>query len=572
MPPSAALAVLAATAMAPVLPVAPAATPEVQVSVLERQNSRFAPVEITANVDRLPPNERRALALMLQAAQVTDALFLRQIWAGNEPMLLQLLSEPDSALRRARLHAFLLGKGPWSPLDQGPKGPVAFIPGVPPKPPAANFYPAGATKAEVEKWIASLPAAQRAKAAGFFTTIRRGPEGKLVAVPYSIEYQGELARMAELLREAASLTSQPTLKAFLEKRAAAFLSNDYHDSDVAWMKLDASIEPTVGPYEVYEDEWFNYKAAFEAFIALRDDAETAKLTRFGSELQDIENHLPIEPRYRNPKLGAMAPIRVVNSIFSAGDGNRGVQTAGYDLPNDERITAELGTKRVMLKNIQEAKFQKVLVPISGVALSKLDQDRVDFDAFFTHTLMHELMHGLGPHNIAVGRQRTTARQSLQEAYGTIEEAKADIAGLFAMQYLVDKGVLDKKYEDTMYVTFLASAFRAIRFGLGEAHGRGTAIQLNWILDHGGFRADPDGTFSVDPAKIKEAVKGLTTEFLTLEAQGDRKKAQEMIGTLAVIRPQVKTVLDRLSTVPVDIEPRYVTAEKLMDEAAASTAP
>src|SRR5581483_6301146 len=287
-----------------------------------------------------------------------------------------------------------------------------------------------------------------ARAAGFFTTIRRGTDGKLVIVPYSVEYQPELAEAAARLREAAALTKQPTLKAYLEKRAAAFLSNDYYNSDLAWMELDASIEPTIGPYEVYEDEWFNYKAAFEAFITLRDDAETKKLERFSAELQDIENNLPIDPKLRNPKLGALAPIRVVNVVFSSGDANRGVQTAAFNLPNDERVVAEKGSKRVMLKNTQDAKFQKVLLPIAKVALAGKDQGDVAFDAFFTHILMHELMHGLGPHNISVGGRATTVRQELKDLYSTVEEAKADVSGLFALQFLVDRGKLDKQYERT----------------------------------------------------------------------------------------------------------------------------
>ena len=303
----------------------------------------------------------------------------------------------------------------------------------------------------MEAWIAGLPADERQRATGFFTTVRRTPPGSpqpFVVVPYSLEYQGELARAADLLREAAAQTAQPTLKRFLETRAAAFLSNDYYESDVAWMELDASIEPTIGPYEVYEDQWFNYKAAFESFITVRDEAESEKLARFSSELQEIENHLPIDPALRNPSLGALAPIRVVNEIFAAGDANRGVQTAAFNLPNDERVVKAKGTKRVMLKNVQEAKFRIVLLPISTVALAPADRAHVVFDAFFTHILMHELMHGLGPHNIRVGGRETTVRQELKETYSAIEEAKADVSGLWALQYLVDKGSLPNTMQDT----------------------------------------------------------------------------------------------------------------------------
>jgi hypothetical protein len=542
----------------PARPPGAAASPDV--AALERSVARFAPTDLTADLSGLSAGDRTALRHLVQAARVMDALFLRQVWAGNESMFYELTRD-DSPLGRARLHAFVLNKGPWSRLDHN----QPFVPGAPDKPAGAHFYPADATREDVEKWIAGLPLAERERATGFFTTIRRGPDGKLTAVPYSIEYQGELALAATHLREATKATTDASLKAFLEARAAAFSSNDYYVSDVRWMELSSAIEPTIGPYEVYEDEWFNYKAAFEAFITVKDPAESAQLQRFAGALQEIENNLPIEPRYRNPRLGAMAPIAVVNTVFSAGDANRGVQTAAFNLPNDERVIREKGSKRVMLKNNQQAKFDKVLVPISRIALAVADQRNVAFDAFFTHILMHELMHGLGPHDISVAGRVSTVRQELKETYSAIEEAKADISGLFALQYLVDKGRLDKKYEQTMYTTFLASAFRSIRFGVNEAHGRGQAIQLNYLLDQGAFRVNADGTFSIDAARIREGVAALTREIMTLQAEGSYSKARAMIQTLGVVRPPVQAVLDRLADVPVDIEPRFVTAETLLRE-------
>ena len=533
-------------------------TTDPETQKLQTMAARFAPVDLTADVSKLPDNERQALAKLIAASKIFDALFLRQVWEGNEAMLLDLARD-DSPLGRARRHYFLINKGPWSRLDAN----EVFIPGAPKKPEEGNFYPGGATKADVEAWFKTLSGAERTRAIGFFTTIRRGPDGKFIAVPYSLEYQGEIAHVAELLREAAALTTQPTLKNYLEKRAVSLLRNDYYDSDVAWMELDASIEPTIGPYEVYEDEWFNYKAAFESFITLRDDTETEKLMRFGSELQEIENNLPIDPKYRNPRLGALAPIRVVNTVFSSGDGNRGVQTAAFNLPNDERVISEKGSKRVMLKNNQEAKFRMVLQPIAQVALAADDRQHVSFDAFFTHILMHELMHGLGPHNINVGGRATTVRQEFKDAYSTIEEAKADISGLFALQYLVDHQKLDKSLDQTMYVTYLASMFRSIRFGITEAHGRGVAIQLNYFVDHGGVSVAQDGTFAVNPERIKQNVLDLTRDLMTMQAVGDYAAAKQMMEKLAVVRPHTQTVLDRLKGVPVDIEPRFVTAEALL---------
>jgi hypothetical protein len=532
-------------------------TADSELQKIQEMTARFASVDLAVDVSSLPPAEQAALAKMIEAARLLDSLYLRQVWSGNESTLMRL-AEDASALGRARLAYFLLNKGPWSRLD----GNTPFVPGVPAKPEEANFYPAGSTKADVEAWLKTLSPAEHARATGFFTAIRRDAGGKLQAVPYSVEYQAELTRVASLLREAATLTTQPTLTAYLEARAAALLSNDYYDSDIRWMELEATIEPTIGPYETYEDGWFNYKAAFEAFITVRDDAETQKLGRLGAELQGIEDHLPIDAMYRNPKLGALSPIRVVNTVFSSGDGNRGVQTAAFNLPNDERVITEKGAKRVMLKNNQEAKFRMVLQPIATVALSSADQAHVTFDAFFTHILMHELMHGLGPQRVTRDGKVSTVRQQLKETYGTVEEAKADVSGLFALQFLVDKGTLNKSLADTMYITYLASMFRSIRFGITEAHGRGVAIQLNYFLDHGGVTVSPDGRFAVNVAAIRENVVALTRDIMTLQATGNYAGAKALLETMGVVRPQVQVVLDRLVAVPVDIAPRFVTAEKL----------
>jgi Peptidase family M49 len=456
-----------------------------------------------------------------------------------------------------RLHYFMINKGPWSQLDDN----QPFIEGMPARPPQANFYPDDMTKEEFNSWLNTLSADDKAKATGYFYTIRRDPNRKLTTVPYSAEYREFLEPAARLLREAAALTTNAMLKDFLTTRATAFSSNDYYESDVAWMDLDSPIDVTIGPYETYEDELFGYKAAFEAYVTLRDDAETAKLKRFSGYLQELEDHLPIDSKYRNPKLGAASPIRVVNEVFSSGEGNSGVQTAAFNLPNDERVVKEKGSKRIMLKNVQDAKFNKTLIPISRVVLDSAQQRNLSFEAFFTHILTHELMHGLGPHNIMVNGQATTVRLQLKDRYSAIEEAKADVTGLWALQYLIDKGVVDKDMERTLYTTYLASMFRSVRFGITEAHGRGVAMQFNYFTDEGAIKFDERaGRFSVDELKIKDAVRKLTTELLTIEAEGSYEKASAILDKYAVIRPPMKGAFAKLQDVPVDIEPIFPLAK------------
>ena len=526
-------------------------------SSLSKKIRQFAPTDVTADTAQLSENDRKALTKLVEAAKLLDPLFLRQVWSGNEALKKKLEAD-TSPEGRERFHYFMIIKGPWSRNEHN----EPFVDGVPHEKPAqAGFYPDDITKDEFNSWLSGLSEQDKKRATGFFTVIRRGPDRKLTIVPYHQEYREFLEPAAKLLKEAAELTGNVTLKNFLTKRADALMSDDYYASDVAWMDLDAPIDVTFGPYETYEDELFGYKAAFEAFITLRDEAESGKLVKFGSYLQELEDNLPIDPRYRNPKLGAASPIRVVDNVFSSGDGNRGVQTAAYNLPNDEQVVKEKGSKRVMLKNVQEAKFKQVLVPISKVVMDPAQQSQIGFDAFFTHILAHELMHGLGPHNIKVGGRDTSPRKELKELYSAIEEAKADITGLWALQYLIDKGKVDRAMERDLYTTYLASSFRSVRFGVNEAHGKGQALQFNYLTDEGAIKVDEAaGTFSIDTSKIKEAVRKLTSEILTIEAEGSYEKAKAMLDRYGVIRPAMQKGLDKLGDVPVDIEPNYVLAK------------
>jgi hypothetical protein len=546
---------------------------------LNRMAARFAPAPLDVDLSALSAGDKKALARLVEAGHVIDHLFMQQFWSGNLA-LYQKLQQDKTPLGQARLHYFWINKGPWSEIDEH----KVFLPGAPAKKPAgANFYPEDMTKEEFEDWVKMLSPEQKDQAEGFFTVVRRDARRDaardasrdttktLKVVPYSVEYKADLDRAAKLLNEAAALTDNASLKKFLATRAAAFSSNDYFESDMAWMDLDAPVDVTIGPYETYNDEIFGYKAGFEAYINVRDNKESAKLAFLGEHLQEIENNLPEDPQYRVTKLGAAAPIRVVNEVFAAGDGSHGVQTAAYNLPNDDKVVQQKGSKRVMLKNIQEAKFRSTLQPISKVVLQPAAQQDLSFELFFTHIVAHELTHGLGPHQIKIGGRDTNPRLELKELYSAIEEAKADVTGLFALQHLMTLAAAGKiqaplphgpDAERKLYTTYLASAFRTLRFGLQDSHAKGMAVQFNYFLDKGAFVANADGTFSVDLSKIKDAVAGLDHELLTLEATGDYAGAKKLMSEKMMLRPEVQSALERLKSVPTDIEPKFVTADGL----------
>lgn len=541
------------------------------VNQLNAMSKRYAPVALTADTSHLSAGDKQAIVKLIEAAKIIDVLQLRQRWSGNEA-LWAALQKDATPLGKARLNYFWLNKGPWSILDEHQSFLPAEVAGITvprKKPEGGNFYPEGATKAELETWMNALPPADKQQAQWFFTTIRKNPQNQFTIVKYSDEYKAELEQAAALLKQAAAATDNASLKKFLTLRADAFLSNDYLASDFAWMDLDSPVDITIGPYETYNDELFGYKAAFEAYVNIRDQKETQKLDFFARHMQELEDNLPLDAQYRNPKVGALAPMVVVNQVYGAGDGNMGVQTAAYNLPNDERIISQRGSKRVMLKNVQQAKFKSTLTPIARLVLRPADQRDVDFDSFFTHILAHEITHGLGPHSTRQNGQASTPRQDLKEAYSTIEEAKADITGLYVLAYMMDKGQLQGTLgqgaaaERKLYTTFLASAFRTLHFGLTDSHARGMAIQVNYLLDKGGFVSHGDGTFAVDFKKIRQAVTDLDREFLTIEATGDYARAKEMMRQYVVIRPDVQKALDKMRAVPNDIRPEFKTATSLL---------
>ena len=526
---------------------------------LDAQLSKLAPVEIACPVEGLSEGDREALKKLVAAAAVMDELFLEQVYARNGEIRSALEASTDPVSKKA-LRFFIINFGPFDRINHH----HPFI-GHRVKPEGANYYPEDMSKSEFLDHIKANPEDEAAFTSNF-TLIRR-KEGKLTAIPYSEAYGIQLEKAAALMTEAAGLTTNPSLKKFLISRAAAFNSNDYRQSDMDWMDLsDHDLEVVIGPYEVYEDSMFGYKAAFESFITRVDREESAKLARISKYTEELEKHLPIEDQYKNFTRGKSSPIIVANEIYTGGDTKAGVQTTAFNLPNDEYVREKKGSKKVMLKNIARAKFDGCWIPIVQEVLGREDLKKVSFDAYFNHVLLHEISHGLGPGSIEVDGRKTTVNRELKELYSTIEETKADILGLWNLVYLVEKGEFSGELEGKVFSTYLGGIFRSVRFGIGEAHGGANAIQLNYILEKGGFAFDEQETrYTVVADKMLDAVKQLSHEVLMIQARGDYAAAKAFMEKYRKVDSRLQRALDKVKHVPIDILPRYA-AEKYLKSA------
>lgn len=510
--------------------------------------AQFVPEKIAADTSRLSAGDRTALEHLVRACRVVDQIFARQAWQGYPSFAPQVaaLTGPDAAAAQAY---FRIMMGPWDRLA----GFAPFL-GHAPHPPGAGFYPEDMSKAEFEAFLAAHPG-DRAAFTSPLTVIRR--QGKaLVAVPYSTEYQDLLASAAAELRAAAAATPNASLRRFLSLRADAFLSDDYYPSDLAWMELDSPLEVVIGPYETYEDGLFGYKAAFEAFVCLEQPEESEQLSRYKTELPFLESRLPIPDEFKNTKRGSDSPIRVANELITAGDARRGVQTLAFNLPNDERVREAKGSKKVLLKNMMRAKYDAILQPVAARVLEPADASHLDFDAYFHHILFHELSHGLGPGRIKVGGRDTEVRLELKELYPAIEEAKADVLGVYTLAVLANKGVVPLSVVEALPWTYLAGLFRAARFGTTEAHGLGVVIQTNYLLDKGAIEVAPDGRFRPVLKKFAGGIKALAHDLLMVEAQGSYDGAHELVQRYGTVRPPMAKLLGALGGVPVDVEPVF----------------
>ncbi len=530
----------------PLAMLAPGVTP----TDMEARVQQFAPAVIGFDTTVLEPWEKGVLAKLIEASDVLHGVYALQVSPHN-PTWRAELDTAQGLGKAAALTYFDIMVGPWDRL----KYDAPFL-DVGPKPAGAGFYPQNMTPEDFDAWLASHPQDRPAFTSNF-TLIRREGDG-LVAVPYSEAYHDALEKAAALLRQAADASKNASLARFLRSRADAFLSDDYYQSDMDWMDIhNSAVEPTIGPYEVYEDQLMGLKASFESFITVSDSAASAELDVLKSHLKSLEEHLPIEDRYKNTDRGFESPMMVVDVAYTAGEARSGVATIAFNLPNDERVRAAKGSKKVMLRNVSLAKFNGMLVPIAERVLARDIVSRIQFQPWFTNVLMHEMAHGLGPGFITVDGQRTTVNQALRDRYSAIEEAKADVTGLHNLTVLADEGVYQDFFVRQAFAGHLADLFRAVRFGASDAHGQAALLQFDWYLDKGVVQYDTaSGKFNANLQAMMLANRQLATELLTLEAQGDYARAGALLEQYGKVPPDLQKAIDQLDGVPVDIRPEY----------------
>lgn len=505
-------------------------------SYAQAHTGDYAIVPLKADLSHLDDNTRRMVAKLVQAADIMNELTWKQSWDGDRAAL--LARAPDAATRELVNINF----GPWDRLNED----TPFIEGVPPRPPGGVFYPADMSKEEFE--AAELPDKK-----SNYTLLRRDAAGKLITVPYHVEYKAELERTAALLREAAELSGDKRFAEYLRMRADAMLSDDFRASDMAWMDMKTNpVDVVIGPIETYEDQLFGYKAAYEGLVLIKDVEWSRKLARYAAVLPELQRGLPVDPKYKAEKPGAKADLNAYEAVYYAGDANVGAKTIAINLPNDEEVQLAKGTRRLQLENVMKAKFDAILTPIAKQLIAEDQLKHVTFDAFFEDVMFHEVAHGLGIKKTIDGKG--TVDEALKDYASSFEEGKADILGLYMIDALSQKGELDRARLMDNYVTFLAGILRSVRFGAADAHGKANMLRFNYFADAGAFSRDADGRYRVNFDKMRAAMNSLSAKLLTVQGDGDYAEAKRMTEALGTIKPQLAADLAKLKTakIPVDI--------------------
>ena len=496
---------------------------------------QFKEVTLTTDLSWLSENEREILSLLIDAADQMDEVFWMQAYGDKEQLMEQL--DNEFARQYAMIHY-----GPWDRLD----GMAPFVPGVGEKPLGANFYPVDMTKEEFEAWDDTTKTS-------LYTVIRRDEAGNLVSVPYSEAYAQQHQKAAELMRQAAELAEDEGLKTYLLARADALLSNDYQPSDFAWMAMkESNIDFVVGPIENYEDRLYGYKAANEAFVLVKDPEWSARLVKFNAMLPDLQAGLPVPEEYKAETPGTDADMNVYYALYYAGDCNAGSKTIAINLPNDPEIHTSVGTRKLQLKNSMQAKFENILVPIANMLIDESQRQHIKFDAFFENTTFHEVAHGMGVKNTITGQG--PMREALREYYSPIEEAKADIMGLYLVTKLYEMGEITSGEIMDNYVTFFAGIFRSSRFGASSAHGRANMLNMKYFAERGAFVYQENGTYLVNFEPMRDAVYSLVADILKVQGDGNYEEAKRWVDQDGVMTDQLSQDLEKVNAagIPVDI--------------------
>jgi hypothetical protein len=495
----------------------------------------FSVFRLTTDLSILTEKEKKMIPLLIETAKIMDDIFWMEAWGDKNTLLDSLKTDSERKLA-------LINYGPWERLNNN----RPFLPGYEPKPLGARFYPTDMTKEEFEKLVTPYKTS-------LYTLIKRDSAGKLLVIPYREAFRDQVFKASELISQASLLAEDPGLKKYLESRALALLSDDYYQSDIAWMEMKTNtLDFVVGPIETYEDQLFGYKAAHEAYVLVKDKEWTSRLAHYAALLPKLQKSLPVDAKYKKEMPGSESDLGAYDVIYYAGDCNAGSKTIAINLPNDERVQLAKGSRRLQLKNSMQAKFDKILIPIAQQLIAEDQMQYVTFDAFFSHTMFHEVAHGLGTIKNTVNG-RGTAREALKDKYTTLEEGKADILGLFLVDQLKVMGELNADIMNE-YTTFLASIFRSIRFGASSAHGKANLIFFNYFKEKGAFTVSDSGRFTVNTDAMKEAIISLSNLIVTIQGDGDYEKASELIRSHAVMDETLKAALKKVEEkdIPVDI--------------------
>ena len=491
---------------------------------------------LTSDLSHLSDNQKQMIGKLIDASKIMDELFWRQAFGESKDAFLAKINDE-------KVQKFAdINYGPWDRLN----GDQVFLSGYEEKPLGAEFYPSDITKEELNNAIVD-------DKTGLYSVIKRDEKGLLYSVAYSVEYAQELEKAANLLREASKLADDKEFANYLSMRADALVSDDFQPSDFAWMDMKNNpIDVVIGPIETYEDQLFGYRAAYESYVLIKDLAWSERLAKFAAFLPELQKGLPVDEKYKQEVPGSDADLNAYDVVYYAGHSNAGSKTIAINLPNDEQVQLEKGTRRLQLKNAMRAKFDKILVPISEQLIVPEQRKHITFDAFFANTMFHEVAHGLGIKNTITGKG--TVRQSLQEHASALEEGKADILGLYMVEQLLKKGKITDGTLEDYYITFMAGIFRSVRFGASSAHGKANMIRFNFFAEEGAFSKNADGLYSVNMEKMSQAMEKLSNLILTIQGDGDYQKVDQLIATHGDIKAELAKDLEKLSqaNIPVDV--------------------